>query len=83
MATAYPRPTSAPPATPPIPKALPENLTDDEKVLLSSLSAESKAHIDSLIQSLGWESHVVSRKLLVLEMQGLVRQWPGMYYSLS
>jgi len=82
-ATAYPRP---PAATAPVPaqlKALPENLTDDERTLLTGLTQEGKVHIDTLIQTLGWESHMVSRRLLVLEMQGLVRQWPGMYYSLT
>jgi len=80
-ATAYPRPT--PPPAPAQPKPLPANLTDEERNLLSSLTQEGKVHIDALIQSLGWESHIVSRRLLVLEMQGLVRQWPGMYYSLT
>jgi DNA processing protein len=79
-ATAYPR---APAPVPAQTKALPENLTDEEKSLLSGLTQEGKVHIDALIQALGWESHVVSRRLLVLEMQGLVRQWPGMYYSLT
>jgi DNA processing protein len=83
LSTAYPRPTAAPPPTQPVPKALPENLTDDERLVLTSLTVDGKEHIDSLIQSLGWESLVVSRKLLILEMQGLVRQWPGMYYSLT
>ncbi|MBU1231021.1 MAG: DNA-processing protein DprA [Proteobacteria bacterium] len=65
------------------PRPWPENLTDDEKTLLSLLTLDAKIHMDSLIQALGWESHMVSRRLLVLEMQGLVRQWPGMYYSLA
>lgn len=81
--TAYPRPPAAPPPAPAQPKTLPESLTDDERTLLAGLTQEGKVHIDSLIQALGWESHIVSRRLLVLEMQGLVRQWPGMYYSLT
>jgi len=81
--TAYPRPPAAPPPAPAQPKTLPESLTDDERTLLTGLTQEGKVHIDSLIQALGWESHMVSRRLLVLEMQGLVRQWPGMYYSLT
>lgn len=82
-ATAYPRSPAPPPAAPAQPKALPENLTDDERTLLNGLTQDGKVHIDALIQDLGWESHMVSRRLLVLEMQGLVRQWPGMYYSLT
>jgi DNA processing protein len=73
----------AAPAAPAQPKALPANLTDEERSLLAGLTVDGKVHIDALIQALGWESHVVSRRLLVLEMQGLVRQWPGMYYSLT
>jgi DNA processing protein len=82
-ATAYPRPPAPATPAPVAPRELPANLTDEERSLLSGLTQEGKVHIDSLIQTLGWESHAVSRRLLVLEMQGLVRQWPGMYYSLA
>jgi len=75
------RPVSAPPSQQQVPRELPENLTDDERALLSLLSADGKLHIDVLIQNLGVDCSAVSRRLLVLEMQGLVRQWPGMYYS--
>jgi len=64
-------------------RELPANLTEDERKLLSLLSADGKLHIDILIQTLGADCAAVSRRLLVLEMQGLVRQWPGMYYSLA
>lgn len=64
-------------------RELPANLTDDERMLLSSLSADGKLHIDSLIQTLDADCAAVSRRLLVLELHGLVRQWPGMYYSLA
>lgn len=76
------RPAPAAPQQQPV-RELPANLTEDERTLLSSLSADGKLHIDSLIQSLGLDSAAISRRLLVLEMQGLVRQWPGMYYSLA
>jgi len=74
-------PVSAPASQQQDPPELPENLTDDERALLSLLSADGKLHIDALIQNLGADCAAVSRRLLVLEMQGLVRQWPGMYYS--
>lgn len=76
------RPATGQP-TPPqqAPHELPANLTDEERALLSLLSVDGKLHIDTLIQSLGADCAAVSRRLLVLEMQGLVRQWPGMYYS--
>ncbi|MBI5519768.1 MAG: DNA-protecting protein DprA [Desulfovibrio sp.] len=77
-------PLAAPPAPPkPAQRPLPENITPEERELLAALSADGKLHIDTLIQSLGADSPAVSRRLLVLEMQGLVRQWPGMYYSLA
>jgi len=62
-------------------RELPENLPDEDRSHLSLLSADAKLHIDTLIQNLGADCAAVSRRLLVLEMQGLVRQWPGMYYS--
>lgn len=67
----------------PAAQELPANLTEDERSLLALLTSDGKLHIDSLIQSLDADSAAVSRRLLVLEMQGLVRQWPGMYYSLA
>lgn len=69
--------------TPQPARELPQNLTEGERELLGALSADGKLHIDTLIQSLGADSAAISRRLLVLEMQGLVRQWPGMYYSLA
>jgi len=66
---------------PQAPQELPQNLTDEERALMALLSADGKLHIDTLIQGLGADCAAVSRRLLVLEMQGLVRQWPGMYYS--
>jgi len=72
------------PAEPPRqPKSVPENITKDERALLDALTLDGKTHIDTLIQALEADSAAVSRRLLVLEMQGLVRQWPGMYYSLA
>ncbi len=61
----------------------PANLTNDERALLAQLTTGNKTHIDTLIQALESDSAAVSRLLLVLELQGLVRQWPGMYYSLA
>lgn len=80
------RPTSqrlvpAPPPQQQPQREIPGNLTEEERSLLSLLSADAKLHIDTLIQNLGADCAAVSRRLLVLEMQGLVRQWPGMYYS--
>lgn len=60
---------------------LPSHLTEDERALMNALTPNGKMHIDTLIQGLDADSAAVSRRLLVLEVQGLVRQWPGMYYS--
>lgn len=60
---------------------LPDGLDEEERQLLERLTRTDKAHIDSLIQALGWDSPKVSRRLVILEVRGLVRQWPGMYYS--
>lgn len=60
---------------------LPE-LDGDEGAVLRLL-AEGELHIDRLSDRLGWESARVSRVLLLLEMQGLVRQFPGMIYGVA
>jgi len=77
---------AAAPAPPPPPRPIkepPAHLTEPERALLAALAPDGKTHIDTLIQDLDSDSAAVSRRLLVLEMQGLVRQWPGMYYSLA
>lgn len=65
------------------PRPLPDSLTEPERALLARLSTDAKLHIDVLTQALGEDAAAMSRRLLVLELQGLVRQWPGMYYSLA
>ncbi|WP_338666608.1 DNA-processing protein DprA [Pseudodesulfovibrio methanolicus] len=55
-------------------------LGPDEKRVLELLDAVDKMHIDALGRELGWDSPVVSRVLLQLEMRGAVRQLPGMWY---
>jgi DNA processing protein len=79
-------PESAPIVPPPMPgsaRRAPE-LDGDERRVLDSLSdVGDKVHIDTLGRSLGMPAHIVSQMLLGLEIKGLVRQWPGMYYSVS
>jgi DNA processing protein len=76
---------SDPPPRParPEPAPLPDDLPEEDRKLISLLGPEGKTHIDAIIQALGADSASVSRRLVVLELQGLVRQWPGMYYSLA
>jgi len=61
----------------------PPDLTGEESALLKALSSDGRMHIDSLVRVLTWDSSQVSRVLLNLEMRGLVRKSPGMYYSLA
>ncbi len=53
----------------------------EEDALIRALGRGAKVHIDVLSRSLGWEAGKGSRLLVTLELQGLVRQWPGMNYS--
>lgn len=55
-------------------------LGPDEERVLTLLDAADKMHIDALGRELGWDSPMVSRVLLQLEMSGAVRQLPGMWY---
>jgi len=71
-----PAPEAAPvPATAP-----PPALDGDQGAVMGLLSRES-LHIDLLGERLGWDAGRVSRTLLLLEMEGLVQQLPGMIYS--
>ncbi|BCS86923.1 DNA-processing protein DprA [Pseudodesulfovibrio sediminis] len=56
------------------------SLTEDEKKVLGLLDQKDKMHIDALGRALDWDSPVVSRILLMLEMRGAVQQLPGMWY---
>jgi len=59
-------------------------LTPEERMLLSRLALDDrggKVHIDVLARETDLASGVVSSVLLGLEIKGLVRQWPGMYYG--
>lgn len=58
-----------------------KDLQGAELELFSVLPEDEKTHIDKVIRALGWDSSKVSGTMLMLEMRGLVRQWPGMYYS--
>lgn len=63
------------------PPVAPESLGHEEACLLSLLSTGDKVHIDALGRASELDGPTVSRTLLTLELQGLVRKWPGMYYS--
>ncbi len=58
-----------------------DNLAPEEGEVLRALTVESRTHIDVLVRATGLASSRMSGILLALELKGLVRQWPGMYYS--
>jgi len=70
----------APPALPATPAAA---LTDLEQSVLGLFKDGVRLHMDAVGQELGLASHMVSRTLVGLELKGLVRKWPGMYYGLE
>ena len=61
---------------------LPEDLSHDEKELAGLLTCQKLLHIDELTKKTGWSSQVISQVLIMLEIKGLIRRFPGMYYSL-
>lgn len=65
------------------PVKIPEGLTPDEMLLLEKLKSKEQVHIDELTNELDWSSQKVSQMLVVLEIKGLVKRKPGMYYSIK
>ncbi len=61
----------------------PRNLTPEQQQVVEALGEGGCLHLDALTRSLGWDSGGASRVLSVLEVQGVVRQLPGMYYRLA
>jgi DNA processing protein len=61
----------------------PADLSSEEAALLAALPSGDKVHMDDIGRTLGLSPGAVSGRLLGLELKGLVRQWPGMYYSRS
>ncbi len=54
-----------------------------QAAVLAALAGDRRLHIDVLGRELGWDAARLSSVLLLLEVDGLVRQWPGMTYSLA
>lgn len=77
------KPRHAPPPPPGRPAPQPSaDLEPLELDILGLLRRERKQHIDALCQALDKGSGEVGSALLILEMKGLCRQWPGMCYTL-
>lgn len=82
MKTVLPEPSSVNlQQTPSRALTLPASVGDDGLSLLATLEDEAVVHVDELAERLEWDVSRVSRVLLLLEMEGLVKQWPGMRYS--
>jgi DNA processing protein len=60
---------------------LPEGLGPVEARVLTLLADGSRQHIDALGTALSVAAKDLSSALVLLELKGLVRKWPGMYYT--
>ena len=75
-------PSGAPPIPVPVPEHKPPTLDKASKTVYQLLDSYPR-HIDRVIESSGMKSADVTVILLDLELQGLVRQHPGNYFSTS
>ncbi len=74
--------TSTPAPGTPVPEAglrSEENLTEEEKTVLSHVFAEPR-HVDQICRECGLDVGKVMAALMGLEIKGLVRQLPGKYF---
>jgi len=55
----------------------------DQRILHRLLRDGSPVHVDVLARRSGWTAEKVSATLLFMELHGLVKQLPGMYYALA
>ena len=76
-ATAAEVPVEQAPPKPAVPQ-----LVGDEKTLLNQISYEP-VHIDQICRGAGLPINVVSSALTIMEINGLVKQVPGMQYVLT
>lgn len=77
-ATSSSEPSSA---ASPRPAAAALALAPLEAAALAALADGHKRHIDALAAELAVAAKDLSSTLVLLEIKGLVRKWPGMYYS--
>lgn len=68
------------PAAAPCPRE-PED--PDQRAVHRLLQGGEPLHIDALARRTGWAAHKVSSTLLFMELEGIVKQLPGMYYALT
>lgn len=53
-----------------------------EQNIVNLLNGQPNCHIDSICNELGLDASGASRALTILEVKGLVRRLPGMYYTI-
>lgn len=71
------------PASVAVDPAPPEPDDPDQRVIFGLLAGREGLHVDVLARRAGWPAQKVSAVLLFMELQGLVKQLPGMYYVLA
>ncbi|EKO38782.1 MAG: hypothetical protein B193_2509, partial [Solidesulfovibrio magneticus str. Maddingley MBC34] len=77
-AASSPKPAAA---APPADAVAAQPLAPLEAAALAALARGDKRHIDALAAELAVAAKDLSSALVLLEIKGLVRKWPGMYYS--
>ncbi|MDY0228140.1 MAG: DNA-processing protein DprA [Desulfomicrobium apsheronum] len=55
----------------------------EQRVVYRLLEGGEPLHVDTLVRRTGWAAGKVSSTLLFMELQGIVKQLPGMYYDLA
>lgn len=55
----------------------------EQGIIFDLLQARGQLHVDALTRMAGWPAEAVSATLLFMELQGIVKQLPGMYYALA
>lgn len=61
----------------------PEPADPDQRVVYAILRDQGQIHVDVLARQTGWPAEKVSATLLFMELEGLARQLPGMFYELA
>ena len=61
--------------------SLPRDLSETEAAVLGRLVDDARVHIDALARELDVAAGALNHALILLEMKGLVRKLPGMYYT--
>jgi DNA processing protein len=64
-------------------RGMPEPRDPDQLHVFRLLAGHECLHIDDLTRRTDWPAQKVSSTLLFMELQGLVKQLPGMYYALA